>query len=343
MPVLDPQALIDDRVHAIRSFHEAVNTPKAELDLSGGLDSAVMLGLLARALGPEHITTVHSRIHSSPEHTARAQETADAFGVPLVVIDLTDLYEQLTERMIVELARAQRVDPALIRQRCADDPVILGSIRSCIRAPIGRGFNRLALGGIRHGTGNECEDRWLRFFQKGGDGEVDTNPIAMLAKGEVFQLARALGVPESTLAARPSPDLWGKGDGHNDEDELAVYLGRPPEGHTFYSYIDLETGRYSHVGLIERVSRLLDLPADHNRTIEQALFEDGDELPRLAAHAKTFAAAGPLDVPDLQQLLHAARRVERITRHKLNPNCPTLGGRALLVARGILTDTLPEV
>ena len=69
-------------------------------------------------------------------------------------------------------------------------------------------------GGIRHGTGNECEDRFLRFYQKGGDGEVDTNPIAMLSKGEVFQLARGLGVPQRVLQALPSPDLWGVGEQH---------------------------------------------------------------------------------------------------------------------------------
>ena len=47
--------------------------------------------------------------------------------------------------------------------------------------------------GLRHGTGNECEDRWLRFYQKGGDGEVDSNPIAMLSKG---------GIPAGTWPRR---------------------------------------------------------------------------------------------------------------------------------------------
>ncbi len=343
MPVIDPQALVDERVGAIRRFHESVGTLKAELDLSGGIDSAVLLGLLARAVGPENITTVHSQINSSAEHGERAQETADAFGVPLITLDITDLYQQLVDRMARGLAEAQGVDLSVVQARFEADPTILGSIRSTIRAPIGRGYNRMAGGGIRHGTGNECEDRWLRFFQKGGDGEVDTNPIAMLAKGEVFQLALALGVPEATIAARPSPDLWGKGDGHNDEDELALFLGKPPEGHTFYSYISTSTGEYTHVGLIERVSRLLDLPYNHQLSMEQALFHEGVHEELVASHAKTMAASGPLDLPDLTALLHSARRVERATRHKWNPNCPTLGGRDLLLAKGILSNELPEV
>ena len=88
-----------------------------------------------------------------------------------------------------EALTAAGYDGAELDTRVAKDPTILGSIRSCIRAPIGRGFNRMTGGGIRHGTGNECEDRFLRFYQKGGDGEVDTNPIAMLSKGEVYQVA----------------------------------------------------------------------------------------------------------------------------------------------------------
>ena len=42
-------------------------------------------------------------------------------------------------------------------------------------------------------------------------------------------------------------------------------------------------------------------------------------------------------------ILRAARRTERITRHKMNPNCPTMGDREGLVRQGALTNTLPKV
>src|SRR5690606_15604020 len=142
-------------------------------------------------------------------------------------------------------------DAATLDARIVKDPTILGSIRSCLRAPVGRGFNRMTGSGIRHGTGNECEDRWLRFYQKGGDGEVDTNPIAMLAKGEVYQLGRALEVPRSIIDALPSPDLHGVGDTHNDEDEIRAMSGVD----WTYSRIDWDTGAYVRVGTIELLSR----------------------------------------------------------------------------------------
>jgi NH3-dependent NAD+ synthetase len=168
----------------------------APSSISGGVDSAVMLGLLVRALGPDKITPVYTSIHSSAASRECARECAAAFGVRLVELDLSKLFDELIadiRKALIDIGHSA----ADLDARARMDPTILGSIRSCLRAPVGRGFNRMTGGGIRHGTGNECEDRWLRFYQKGGDGEVDTNPIAMLAKGETYQLARSQG---------PAPD-----------------------------------------------------------------------------------------------------------------------------------------
>ncbi len=329
MPVLDPQALLDERVSAIRSFHAHVRTDRAELDLSGGVDSATMLGLLTRALGPDKVTTVYSSIHSSTDSRDRAREVAAAFEVPLVELDITKLFDELIADMRAALVRAGHSAEEL-EARLHADPTILGSIRSCLRAPIGRGFNRLSGGGIRHGTGNECEDRWLRFYQKGGDGEVDTNPIAMLSKGETYQLAKVLGVPRSIIEATPSPDLHGVGEKHNDEDEIRAMSGVD----WTYSRIDWETGNYTRVGTIEMMSRFLDLHPE--------LVRDGElpehELERLAnAAAPIFGRSHAV----VLTFLESARALEKMTRHKANPNIPTLGERAHLVEQGILSNELP--
>ena len=331
MPVLDAPALIDDRVAAIRNFHARVGSERAELDLSGGVDSATLLGLLARALGPDKIVAVYTSIHSSLDSRSRAREAAAAFDVPLVECDLTPIFDELIASMRAALVRAGH-DGEALDARARKDPTILGSIRSCIRAPVGRGFNRMTGGGIRHGTGNECEDRWLRFYQKGGDGEVDTNPIAMLSKGEVYQLARALGVPTSILAAIPSPDLHGTGDAHNDEDEIRQLSGVD----WTYSRIDPDSGAYTRVGTIEMCSRFLD---DHPELLRD------DELPE--AELERLARAGEALFrrrhPVVLALLESARAIEKATRHKANPNCPTLGERGPLVERGILDNRLPTL
>lgn len=328
MPVLDPKALVEERVTAIRSFHKRAGTDRAELDLSGGVDSAVMLGLLARALGPDNIVTVYSSIHSSTASRDQARETARAFGVPLVELDLSKIFDELLADMRAALIAAGH-DAEQLDARARQDPTILGSIRSCIRAPIGRGFNRLTGGGIRHGTGNECEDRWLRFYQKGGDGEVDTNPVAMLAKGEVYQLARALEVPRSVIDAAPSPDLHGVGDAHNDEAELKSMSGVD----WTYSRIDWDTGEYIRVGTIEILSRFL----DHH---PELIADDDLSTTELVALAKLAKPRFSLTHDEVLVFLASARRLERMTRHKANPNCPALGTRADLLTAGILTDEL---
>ena len=51
MPVSDVSALIQNRVQTLRSYHQDTGLERAELDLSGGIDSAVMAGLLVLALG----------------------------------------------------------------------------------------------------------------------------------------------------------------------------------------------------------------------------------------------------------------------------------------------------
>lgn len=340
MPVINAKGLIAERAKAIHDFHEETGCRRAELDVSGGVDSAVVLGLLAHALGPDNITAAYIGIHSNNQSLERAREVAKWFNVKLIEIDLTKTFEGFIEQATAQmrLAKVHRVS----LDTC--DNTVLGSIRSTLRATAGRAFNRMAGGGIRHGTGNECEDRWARFYQKGGDGEVDTNPIAMLSKGEVFQVGRALGVPVSILAARPSPDLWAVGDVHNDEDEYDSYFN--VQAQPWYSYIDLKTGDYKSIGTIERVSRFADIIDNslfNSWMLHKSLTDEAREMSTqdLVNHAleTTFKGYDPLMA---RKVLLAARRAELTTRHKFNPNCPALGERSALVRDGLLTNNLPN-
>ncbi len=354
MPVSNLQALVANRVAAIREYHKDICIPRAQLDVSGGIDSAVMLGLLSRALGPENITAVYSAINSSAESSTRAREVAKTFGVSLCVVAATGAYNVLLGSA-EEALRAAGYDMAEIRERVAADATIEGSLRSTLRAPLGRFMNRLTGGGIRHGTGNECEDRWLRFYQKGGDGEVDCNPMAMLSKGEVFQLGRALEVPRSILTAIPTPDLWGTGEAHNDEDELSRLTGLD----WTYSKVDPDTGDYTFVGTIERMSRFLDSYADgilftidewtgDTVTLGGGIFENQtDHL--TVDWSKLVKRAEPyfpnFECEQIVAFLKSTEAVEKATRHKWNPNCPTLckDGRLGFVNAHILTNELPNL
>lgn len=343
MPVMKPQDLVDERFDAIRAYHKAAGIPAAQLDLSGGVDSGVMAGLLVLAHGEQQVAFVHSRIHTNPASSERAHALALALRVPLYDIDLTAAFEGLVVQIRGVAKRHGNLNG--VDDRIARDATVLGSVRSTLRAPVGRAFGRFLFDkSIRHGTGNECEDRFLRYYQKGGDGEVDTNPLAMLSKTETYQLAFALGnrfggqaeaAYRDLIVATPSADLWGVGDDQADETELKTSTGVP----FTYGRINADTGAPSYYGTIECVARFLDL--DH----EDVLF--GSEEPDAVAWAYLARAASrttfrnPLrGVDEVKAILQAARRVEASTRHKKNPNIPMLGNRANLVAAGLLTNEL---
>jgi NH3-dependent NAD+ synthetase len=372
MPVLNPEGLMEERIEAIRAYHKAASIPRAVVLVSGGVDSAVILGLCSWALGAGNVAASFVGLNSSQDSLNRARAVSKVFGVRLIELDLTNTFQDVLGHVIQGVEYSYPAGPwwggpglkspgeramVEVRKNLDKDPTILGSLRSCLRAPIGDLLNRLFGASIFHGTGNEDEDRVIRFFNKRGDGAVDTNPIEMLSKGEVFQLAQALGVPDCILNARPSPDLWGKGEAHNDEDEIKAFLKLEDIQLPMYSYVDYTTGRYKNVGLIERLHRLLDevveannlwsLDFEYRPAVEQVLFQDDPLTDQwrdiLVRTARPFFADQSYDYATILKILEAFRRAERITRHKKNDNIPTLGTRRALVERGLLTDKLPNL
>jgi len=222
MAITDFQRLVEMVVGRMRAQAAAAHTDRAEVDISGGVDSAVVAALACLAFGPEHVIGVYSSIQSGEETQQRARLVARKFGFPLVELDLSEVY-----RLVVAAVRAEfdRLGLPFPSEQGEASRTVFGGLRSCLRAPVGRFVNRAFGGGIRQGTGNRDEDELIRFYQKGGDGEVDCNWIAGLFKSEVWELATHLGVPEAVIRATPSPDLWGIGERHTDEGELESLTG----------------------------------------------------------------------------------------------------------------------
>jgi len=363
MPVLNPKALIEERVEAYRGFNRRHNLQRFTVGVSGGADSFLVVFLGSLAVGPENVNALWQGINSNPDALERARQICRSLGVRLVECDWTEDVLTIQRKMIAAMVKAGYSQDD-IDARISTEPNVLGGHRSCFRAPNLRLFNRLGNPGysVVHGTGNECEDRWVRFFQKGGDGDVDTGAISMFSKGEVYQLIHALPVAEAAkariLTAVPSPDLWGVGNQHNDDTEMKRFLRMTDCTMPVYSFIDPATGLYRNVGLIERVSRFLDkeiqVPGNPLRPrgydgpdvlhVEDVLFgmmePDLDALMALADATGYFRGMDPATVG---LLLGNARRVEAMTRHKYNPMIDPLGTREEMVEKGLLTNELPDV
>ena len=198
--------------------------------LSGGIDSAVVIGLAAMAV-PGQVVGVMLPCHSDPRDEADGQLAADHFGVPAIRVDLAPAYDQL----LLDLRSAVAHLPPGQRPVLVHDEVDLKA-----RVPVANLKPRLRMTSLYFvansmnylvaGTGNRSE-LTIGYFTKYGDGGVDMLPIGRLLKSEVRTLAKAMNVPQSIIDKPPSAGLW---EGQTDESEMG------------FTYADLE--RYLNQG-----------------------------------------------------------------------------------------------
>ena len=174
------------------------------LGLSGGVDSAVVAALCARAFGPEAVTAFRLPYRlSSPTSLTDAEAVAQCLGIACQTIDITpsvDGYLQIDPN-----ASARRRGNVMARTRM----LIL--------------FDQaMRLNGIPIGTGNKTE-RLMGYFTWHADDAPPVNPIGDLWKTQVWELARALEIPSQVIAKPPSADLEAN---QTDEQDLGISYER---------------------------------------------------------------------------------------------------------------------
>jgi NAD+ synthetase len=173
---------------------------RAVLGLSGGIDSAVVAYLCARALGPQNVHVIRMPYRtSSPESLHDAQLVIDALGINAQTIDISAAVDGY-------LALAPDADA---RRR--------GNVMARMRMLVL--FDQSArLGALPIGTGNKTE-RLMGYFTWHADDTPPLNPIGDLFKTQVWTLARYLGVPVRVIDKAPSADLEAN---QTDEGDLGI-------------------------------------------------------------------------------------------------------------------------
>jgi NAD+ synthase len=186
------------------------------LGLSGGIDSAVVCALAARAVGPERVIAAMLPIQSREKDMVDARLAAQSASVEPVLIDLGPAYAALiaAARVSYGEAHSEALDEEA-RERM--NQLALANVKPRLRMTT-LYFLANRANGLVVGTGNRTELN-IGYFTKYGDGGVDLLPLADLDKTAVRALARELGVPEPIITKAPSAGLW---EGQTDEAEIGV-------------------------------------------------------------------------------------------------------------------------
>ncbi|OGU02212.1 MAG: NAD(+) synthetase [Gemmatimonadetes bacterium GWC2_71_10] len=169
--------------------------------LSGGVDSALVAYLAAKAFGHDHVYAFAlPHRTSNPESLAHARLVAERLGIALRVVEITDAVDGYVKAAEPD-ADAARCGNVMARQRM----IVLFDQSAKLRA-------------LPLGTGNKTE-RLLGYFTWHADDSPPINPIGDLFKTQVWALARHMGVPEEIIGKPATADLV---KGQTDEGDLGI-------------------------------------------------------------------------------------------------------------------------
>lgn len=169
------------------------------IGISGGIDSAIVMGLSVKALGADKVT---------------------GLLMPQTENDISPVIKEYVQQLGIHheiLPIGPIVDAYRQYGHIADDKVVAGNIKARIRMSLLYSRSN-ASNLVVMGTGNRSE-LLAGYFTKYGDGGVDYLPIGDLYKTQVRGVAKHIGVPEPIILQPPSAGLW---DGQTDEAELGV-------------------------------------------------------------------------------------------------------------------------
>ena len=206
----------------------------AIMGLSGGIDSAVVAALAARALGPENVLTLLMPDRDSARASKRdALKLIQGLGIrhktvgltkflfligiywklPLWLLGLRRFQAKLVRRYHDSFVKEWGESPfaaILVGTKGLPGPLVnqavayhrvKGRLRAILLYYYAELENLLVLG-----TCNKTE-KSIGFFVKYGDAAADVAPLESLYKTQVQQLAAFLEIPNEIITKPPSPDL----------------------------------------------------------------------------------------------------------------------------------------
>jgi NAD+ synthase len=204
LPQIEAPRAIEVIVSFIRGQMRQAGFERLVLGLSGGLDSATVAFLAARAVGADNLLAVLMPYRTSaPSSETDALRVVDALGCRSERVEISAMVDPM-------LALLPAGDDGVLRVRRGN---VMARQRMIVLFDRSAGFDALVAG-----TSNKTESL-LGYGTLYGDMACAFAPIGDLYKSQVRAVAAALGVPGEILVKTPSADLW---PGQTDEGELGA-------------------------------------------------------------------------------------------------------------------------
>lgn len=205
------EEVVNALVMGTRDYAARTGFRSAVLGLSGGIDSALVAAIAARALGPTNVLGVGMPgPFSSPGSITDAEDLARNLGMPFELVPILDIHQAFLGALAPSFrGRAPDVTEENLQARA----------RGTVLMAFSNKFAHLLLT-----TGNKSEMA-VGYCTLYGDMNGGLGLIGDVFKTDVYRLCRHLNadaevIPESTLTKPPSAEL---APNQKDEDSLPPY------------------------------------------------------------------------------------------------------------------------
>jgi NAD+ synthase len=172
----------------------------AVIAVSGGIDSALSISLLVKAMPKEQIWPI--LLPYERQNMEDAEAILDFWQIPVEnrrILNIASMVDAACKSLQVESSDQLRKGNLMARARMI---AVFDYAKSKDALVVG--------------TENKSE-HYLGYFTRFGDEASDIEPILTLYKTQVRQLVRELGLPEIFLEKAPSAGLW---QNQSDEQEF---------------------------------------------------------------------------------------------------------------------------
>ena len=207
---------IKQKIKAINQFFTEEKLDSIVLGISGGIDSAVVLGLFNLASKElnsplKQIMPISMPIRKSIGVTGqsiaanKAEVVIEHFNYSYYEVDLSSASNSIV-RNSCDINNEKTIEEK------NDVKWAIGQMNSILRTPVlyyhAAILQTNGYASIVAGTTNKDEGSYIGFYGKGSDAMNDIQIISDIHKSEVYKVAKYLKIPKEIIEATPRGDVW---------------------------------------------------------------------------------------------------------------------------------------